>query len=289
MICEYGCEKEANFQLRNGKWCCCEHFTKCSAFIKRANDKKKGRSWEILYGVEKAKEMRETVSVRMKENNPMKNVEPWNKGKGKPKVEKEKRNIFGKNNPMYGRQHSEEAKEKMRLKRLGNIPWNKNRTGLQTMSEKEKERCRQFMINGHSEYMNSFPKPKMSEKTKEKHRKRMLVGGAIKALQGVKKISKQELILRELVKKIFPDCSFQYKVLNYALDVAIPKYKIAIEYDGYFHFNNEKNIEYHKYRQKMIEQEGWLFLRYDIYSKLPIIEKLIEDLGLLIRRRDENI
>ena len=29
MKCEYGCDQEAKFQLRNGKWCCSDFYTKC--------------------------------------------------------------------------------------------------------------------------------------------------------------------------------------------------------------------------------------------------------------------
>jgi hypothetical protein len=31
MICDYGCGKEAKYQLKNGKWCCGNHYSKCSS------------------------------------------------------------------------------------------------------------------------------------------------------------------------------------------------------------------------------------------------------------------
>jgi hypothetical protein len=31
MICEYGCEKEATHQFKNGKWCCCKNISSCPA------------------------------------------------------------------------------------------------------------------------------------------------------------------------------------------------------------------------------------------------------------------
>lgn len=34
-ICEYGCGKEAHFQLKSGKWCCSENFNKCESVRKR--------------------------------------------------------------------------------------------------------------------------------------------------------------------------------------------------------------------------------------------------------------
>ena len=37
-ICEYGCGKEAKYQLKNGKWCCCEHYNKCEAIRKKNSE-----------------------------------------------------------------------------------------------------------------------------------------------------------------------------------------------------------------------------------------------------------
>lgn len=30
-LCEYGCNEKANFQLKNGKWCCCQRPNSCKA------------------------------------------------------------------------------------------------------------------------------------------------------------------------------------------------------------------------------------------------------------------
>lgn len=35
MLCEYGCGREAKYQLKSGKYCCCEKYRKCPAVIKR--------------------------------------------------------------------------------------------------------------------------------------------------------------------------------------------------------------------------------------------------------------
>lgn len=35
-VCEYGCGNEAKFQLKNGKWCCCEKFNTCPE-VRRKN------------------------------------------------------------------------------------------------------------------------------------------------------------------------------------------------------------------------------------------------------------
>ena len=84
----------------------------------------------------------------------------------------------------------------------------------------------------------------------------MLNRQSLKIIKSIKKISKGEIKLRELIKEIFPNCEFQFSIFNYAIDIAIPEYKIAIEYDGYYHFNTQDNKEYHKERQEKIEIEG---------------------------------
>lgn len=38
MQCEYGCNQEAKFQLKNGKWCCCEHNNKCPERIRKNSE-----------------------------------------------------------------------------------------------------------------------------------------------------------------------------------------------------------------------------------------------------------
>lgn len=37
-VCEYGCGKEAPFQLKNGKWCCSESCNKCEAVRKKNSE-----------------------------------------------------------------------------------------------------------------------------------------------------------------------------------------------------------------------------------------------------------
>lgn len=37
-LCEYGCNEKANFQLKNGKWCCCQSCNSCKA-VRAKNSK----------------------------------------------------------------------------------------------------------------------------------------------------------------------------------------------------------------------------------------------------------
>ena len=145
-----------------------------------------------------------------------------------------------------GRKHPEETKIKMR----GKTPHNKGKKGLY-------------------KHPNEF---------KERQRIRMLNGGAITAIKGIKNPSNEEIKLRNMVKELCLDCEFQYPVFNYSLDVALVSDKIAIEYDGYYHFDSEYHKEYHKNRKEKIENEGWKFLKYNIFKKFPDLKTLKEDI-----------
>ena len=110
----------------------------------------------------------------------------------------------------------------------------------------------------------------------------MLNGGSERVHKAIKKISKQEINLGNIVKEIYPDCELQFGVLNYFLDIAIPKYKIAIEFDGYYHFDTEEHIQYHKNRRERIENEGWKFYRLTMFDKFPNREQVKENIEKLI-------
>ncbi|MFW9871659.1 MAG: hypothetical protein ACFFG0_01065 [Candidatus Thorarchaeota archaeon] len=126
--------------------------------------------------------------------------------------------------------HSEETKKKIGKKSRG-----------RKHSSRYKNRLRQEMLNGKAAYLNSC----------------------------MKNPSKPQVDLYRKVLSICPYAILNYPYLNYSIDIAIPFLNIAIEYDGYFHFNSEKNIRYHIKRQKKLEKEGWKFIRYTIYDKFP--------------------
>lgn len=115
------------------------------------------------------------------------------------------------------------------------------------------------------------------------YRQRCLDGHSLRMIKSIKKISKEEIKLRDIIKELFPRCEFQYSIFRYLIDVAIPEYKIAIEYDGYYHFDTEEHKGYHKERQEKIENDGWKFLRYNIFQKFPNKEKIHNDIMEIIR------
>ncbi len=44
IICDYGCGQEANYQFKNGKWCCSENCRSCPATRKKISESNKGQN-----------------------------------------------------------------------------------------------------------------------------------------------------------------------------------------------------------------------------------------------------
>jgi very-short-patch-repair endonuclease len=198
-----------------------------------------------------------------------KNKIPWNLGKHHTIESKLKMSEAHKNQIPWikGKHHTKETKDKIGEKNRGKI----SRKGYLN-SEETRKKISNSNIGKH----------KNSEEFKQKLRKKCLDGHAIIMIKSIKRISKQEEKLGQIIKFLYQDCVFQDKIFNYAIDITIPKYKIAIEYDGWYHFDTEEHKEYHKYRQKRIESEGWKFLRYNIFQKFPTKEQIKEDIYKII-------
>lgn len=275
MLCEFGCEKEANFQLKNKKWCCSKSSNSCPAFREKLSNARKGKY--------------------AKENHPL-----WGKKFSEESRKRMSNSHIGKPNSMKGKTFSEEVKKNMSISHKGQIVWNKGlKTGPLTEETKNKlsiankgrnvpdhvrELHRHRMKNGGAKHASSF----ITEESKEKQRQRMLNGQASFMNKCIKNPSKPETNLRNIVKELYPECEFQYQILNYAIDVAIPKYKIAIEYDGYYHFCSNDAIIYHNNRQKKIELEGWTFIRYNIYNSFPTKDVIKIDIENIINKEVLN-
>jgi len=139
-FCDYGCKQLAKYQFKNGKWCCCLSKNSCMGNIKKRTDPqigkskgisfRKGKSFLIEYGEERAKEIKEKISKNTKQA--LANIEirdkilltsfkkgniPWNKGtKGKMPI------AWNKGKPC-----SEETKFKLHISNLGKSSPNKGK------------------------------------------------------------------------------------------------------------------------------------------------------------------
>jgi len=100
--------------------------------------------------------------------------------------------------------------------------------------------------SGHAAYMNSF----------------------------ISNPSKPQIELYGLVKLLYKNVILNYPTKsNFSIDIVIPDINIAIEYDGSYWHDEEKD----KIRQKKLEKEGWCFIRYKDY--IPSLNKLKEDIN----------
>jgi len=71
-ICEYGCEREAKYQFKNGKWCCSKSQNSCPELRRKNSESNSGKN-NPFFGKTHTKE---SIEKNRKSN---KGKEPWNK------------------------------------------------------------------------------------------------------------------------------------------------------------------------------------------------------------------
>lgn len=82
-----------------------------------------------------------------------------------------------------------------------------------------------------------------------------------------------------LLDKMGVDYVFQYPILRYDVDFAIPALRIVIECDGaHWHKDKDKDAR----RQRRIEKEGWFVLRYSGAKINQCLDEIEEELGRVV-------
>jgi len=305
-FCNYGCGKEAKYQLKNGKWCCSSSWRKCPKVTE-----KKSRSMRNAWKKIDNKLNSEKTNVARRRSMSGKNTgsqtsehiekaaatrrgkSTWNKGLTKEtdeRVRKISEKYTGKTyEEIMGVEKAKEQKELKkrqmtidRSKFMNSIPRNPDKM------KKLKEDRSNWMKNGGAVYLDSFPRnlDKIRKFKEDRKQWMKLNGNRLRKL--IKRTSKDEIKLRGMTKELYPASEHTYKVLenkNYDVDNALVEHKIAIEFDGYYHFDTEEHREYHKKRQQEIVEGGWKFLRYTIFDKFPTKEQLKND---ILRVIEEN-
>jgi len=136
MICFYGCEKEAIYQFKNGKWCCSKHRQKCNAERERNKIRSRGEGNPMFgrigeknpfYNKKHSSKSKELMSI----NNAAKRPEVRKKmsDSAKERIKKfpiVRNDTKGSKNGMYGKKHSIETKKIWSLKRKGIFSGEKN-------------------------------------------------------------------------------------------------------------------------------------------------------------------
>lgn len=224
----------------------------------------------------------------------------WWKDHKKPKIvltekQKQEKNIITSKNRSIAQLKRFSKIEEIEKISLSQKEHYKNMDESKKLIAKEKNKNSQIIrySNPEERKKQSVIMKKCNENNpelRELSRQRCLNGHALIMIKAIKKISNEELKLREMVKELYPDCEFQYSIFrekgkrNYSLDIAILEHKIAIEYDGYYHFNCQENIEYHKNRHQEIENKGWKFYVVTMFDQFPTLEKLKEDINEVIKK-----
>lgn len=208
----------------------------------------------------------------------MKGKIPWNKGKKnhlstetRKKISESRKRFIGENHPRFGTKTLEKTKKKISE---SNKKFNQNNPAIWLGRHHSEESKKKIGEKSKGK--------KHSEEFKERQKQRLLNGQALKMNKCIKKLSKPELKLREIIQEFYPNCEFQYRVLKYALDIALVDKKIAIEYDGWYHFDCQESVNRHNKRQKEIELEGWKFIRYNIFQPFPDKNKVKQDIESLV-------
>jgi len=177
----------------------------------------------------------------------------WPKGKKNPGASK----WWKENNPM----HCPESRNKI----SGENNPTKRLEVREKMSASQKGK-KNLALCGDKNPMRKYPNLRRQQSDYMKN------GGATHARSFNRSSSKLQIQLFERVKILYPFAVLEYPYQNFYIDIAIPEYKIAIEFDGeYWHLDKDADRD----RQSEIEKGGWRFCRY---SKLPDDNQLNNDL-----------
>lgn len=233
-LCNYGCDQQSQYKLKNGKQCCSKSSSSCPEVrkrIKRALKNKKSQGW-VNHTDETKQKMRDAA---------------LGKKRSKKSIEKQFRS-------REGYQHSVETIQKIRS---GNVGLKRN---LHT-----REKIRLAVIKRHKD-----PNDYLNSKERRKSQSKFLKDGHAAHMNFfIQNPSKPQKELYFKILKLCPYAILNYPCLNYSIDIAIPFLNIAMEYDGsYWH----RDVEADRIRQGNLEREGWNFIRYRDY--IPTTEEL---------------
>jgi len=173
--------------------------------------------------------------------------------------------LVGNKNPFFGKTHTEEVRKIFSENKLG-------KTYIEMYGE---EKTKKINKKKEETWLKTIGEtsPFKTTKYRENMKEFMLNGGAAHALSFVRNPSKPQIELFNLISEVCPYPIMNYPCLNKSIDIAIPKLSIAVEYDGsYFHQDKEAD----DIRQKLLESEGWKFLRYLDY--IPSKDELLKDI-----------
>lgn len=111
---------------------------------------------------------------------------------------------MGKNNPFYGKKHSQKTKEKISVSHIG-----------KKLSEQSKEKCKQASMNFYqSEDGAKYKKEKSKQMSGEKHHL-YGIGHTKETVEKMKRLAKERIKNETLEEKIFKKCRLGYNILRF--------------------------------------------------------------------------
>jgi G:T-mismatch repair DNA endonuclease (very short patch repair protein) len=175
---------------------------------------------------------------------------------------------IGKNNPFYGKKHSPEILEKIRLSSLGRIPWNKGKTGV--YSQETKKRMAHHKLKGrtHEEIYGTEGAKKRKELMSKKmmgHPVNQKTRDAVRKNRAMQKFpfkdSSIELFVQNLLKQLGINFYAHHYISDiehkYRCDIYIPNIKTVLECDGdYWHGNSDKYPSLNERQKKQKERDN---------------------------------
>ncbi|HUS50129.1 MAG TPA: MucR family transcriptional regulator [Candidatus Paceibacterota bacterium] len=245
---------------------------------KKISEKTKGR---IL-----TKEQKKYISIKTKESFEKMNYIPWNKGLTKESSASLK-SISLKNT---GRKHSEKTKEKLRKINLGKKHTEKTKNKLSKLFSGDKNPAKRLDVRQKMKENHASNNPDLWEKTVEKIRnsqkgkklteehKEAIAKGKRRSLRYG---SKSQLIVFEYMRKFFKinyginvysndHEPFKGCSKNYSVDISIPQYKISIEWDGFWHWDETNTMlsndicetkKRDEIKNNHLSKNGWKIIR----------------------------
>lgn len=269
LLCGYGCGKIATHQFKNGNWACSNNVMKCPNIANKSSSSIK-EIWKDptqRFVYEKAFKNRDKTIFKTAFK--------------KPEIREKRKRITSKryDDPEERRKQSERMlvrmKDKKTRKKIGiasknnwkNPDYRNKTTNSIKLSWNDEDRKKE---------MSKRAKKWWTKERREKQRKRLLDGHAIYMNSCISVPTVPQKQLFNLCQELFPYCIIEYPCYNTnrSIDIAIPQLSIAVEYDGsHWHPDKESDLE----RQKQLEEQGWIFVRYMDY--IPTKEKLLKDVN----------
>ena len=250
MLCEYDLKNEAKYQMKNGRWCCCEKWQLCP----------KIREDNRLRNIDK-KHSKETIE-KMSKTAIEKGFGKWMK-----EIWKDSDSIF----------NSKEFREKLSLSALGHIPSKETRDKISIKNSGEKN----GFFGKHHTYSNleiiSISSQRMWKNENIRY-KLLNYEGRIEncrkgALAAYKKIkdkgfcnTKPEIEMKKILSELKIEYVQSKEIINikhcYASDFFIEKYNLIIEVDGTYWHNYPLGRDLDKIRGEELSKAGYKLIRF---------------------------